>query len=190
MSNSNFNSILSQVKQKIESLNLKDKWLQVKQKIESLNLKDKWESFKLKLDQLPIPKWMLVIVTSVSVIVAIGTSVSKSPNNSVSNSSYNSVSNSSNNFDSRQNEQVDPEDKYDVMVDEFALKVDRLEDLILDMSDSDNPFVYVKQIETLGAECEKLHKKLKAAPLTSRQKLYVDEIYADLEDLIRRLTWN
>lgn len=158
MSNSNFNSILSQVKQKIESL----------------NLKDKWESFKLKLDQLPIPKWMLVIVTSVSVIVAIGSS----------------VSNSSNNFDSRQNELVDPEDKYDVMVDEFASKVDRLEDLILDMSDSDNPFAYTKQIETLGAECEKLHKELKAAPLTSRQKLYVDEVYADLEDLIRRLTWN
>ena len=58
------------------------------------------------------------------------------------------------------------------------------------MSDSDNPFAYVKQIETLAAECEKLHKKLKAAPLDSRQRLYVDQIYAELEDLIRRLTWN
>ena len=63
-------------------------------------------------------------------------------------------------------------------------------DLILDMSDSSNPFAYVKQIETLAAECEKLHKKLKAAPLDSRQRLYVDQIYAELEDLIRRLTWN
>ena len=176
MSNSNFKSILSQVKQKIESLNLKDKWLQVKQKIESLNLKDKWDKFKLKLDQLPIPKWLLVIITSISVIVAIASFGSKSPENKQ--------------YDSRKNEQYDPSDEYDVMVEEFALKVDRLEDLILDMSDSNNPFAYVKQIETLAAECEKLHKKLKAAPLDSRQRLYVDEIYAELEDLIRRLTWN
>lgn len=93
-------------------------------------------------------------------------------------------------FDSRKKEQYNPSDEYDVMVEEFALKVDRIEDLILDMSDSSNPFAYVKQIETLAAECEKLHKKLKAAPLDSRQRLYVNEIYADLEDLIRRLTWN
>ena len=87
-------------------------------------------------------------------------------------------------------EQYDPSDEYDVMVEEFALKVDRIEDLILDMSDSNNPFAYVKQIETLAAECEKLHKKLKAAPLDSRQRLYVNEIYAGLEDLVRKLTWN
>ena len=93
-------------------------------------------------------------------------------------------------FDSRKKGQYNPSDEYDVMVEEFALKVDRIEDLILDMSDSSNPFAYVKQIETLAAECEKLHKKLKAAPLDSRQRLYVNEIYADLEDLIRRLTWN
>lgn len=160
MSNTNFERILSQVKQKIKDL----------------NLKDKWDKFKLKLDQLPIPKWLLVIITFISVIVAIASFGSKSPENKQ--------------FDSRKNEQYDPSDEYDVMVEEFALKVDRLEDLILDMSDSDNPFAYTKQIETLGAECEKLHKKLKAAPLTSRQKLYVDEIYAELEDLIRRLTWN
>ena len=92
--------------------------------------------------------------------------------------------------DSRKNEQYDPTEEYDVMIEEFALKIDRLEDLILDASDSDHPFAYTKQIETLATECEQLHKKLKAAPLDSRQRLYVDEIYADLEDLIRRLTWN
>lgn len=149
-----------------------------------MNLKDKWDKFKLKLDQLPIPKWLLVIITFISVIVAIASFGSKSPENK----QFDSRKNEQN--DSRKNEQYDPSDEYDVMVEEFALKVDRLEDLILDMSDSDNPFAYTKQIETLGAECEKLHKKLKAAPLTSRQKLYVDEIYAELEDLIRRLTWN
>lgn len=92
--------------------------------------------------------------------------------------------------DSRRNEQYDPTEEYDVMIEEFALKIDRLEDLILDASDSDHPFAYTKQIETLATECEQLHKKLKAAPLDSRQRLYVDEIYADLEDLVRRLTWN
>ena len=92
--------------------------------------------------------------------------------------------------DSRKNEQYDPTEEYDVMIEEFALKIDRLEDLILDASDSDLPFAYTKQIETLATECEQLHKKLKAAPLDSRQRLYVNEIYADLEDLIRRLTWN
>lgn len=176
MSNINFERILSQVKQKIANLNLKDKWLQIKQKIKDMNLKDKWSKFKLKLDQIPIPKWLLVIITSISVVVAIASFVSKSPENKQ--------------IDSRKKEQYDPADEYDVMVEEFALKVDRLEDLILDMSDSSNPFAYVKQIETLAAECEKLHKKLKAAPLDSRQKLYVNEIYADLEDLVRRLTWN
>ena len=83
-----------------------------------------------------------------------------------------------------------PTEDYDVMIEEFALKIDRLEDLILDASDSEHPFAYTKQIETLATECEKLHKKLKAAPLDSRQRLYVNEIYADFEDLIRRLTWN
>lgn len=92
--------------------------------------------------------------------------------------------------DSRKNEQYDPTEEYDVMIEEFALKIDRLEDLLLDASDSDHPFAYTKQIETLATECEQLHKKLKAAPLDSRQRLYVDEIYADLEDLVRRLTWN
>ena len=160
----------------MSNINFKNFLSQVKQKIENLNLKDKWEKFKLKLDQLPIPKWLLVIITSISVVVTIASLVSKSPENKQ--------------FDSRKTEQYDPANEYDVMVDEFALKVDRLEDLILDMSDSDNPFAYVKQIETLAAECEKLHKKLKAAPLDSRQRLYVDQIYAELEDLVRRLTWN
>ena len=160
----------------MSNINFKDFQSQVKQKIENLNLKDKWGKFKLKLDQLPIPKWQLVIITSISVVVAIVSFVSKSPENKQ--------------FDSRKTEQYDPADEYDVMVDEFALKVDRLEDLILDMSDSNNPFAYVNQIETLAAECEKLHKKLKAAPLDSRQRLYVNQTYAELEDLVRRLTWN
>lgn len=160
------------------NINFENFLSQVKQEIENLNLKDKWEKFKLKLDQLPIPKWLLVIITSISVVVTIASFVSKSPENEQ--------------FDYRKTEQYDPADEYDVMVDEFALKVDRLENLILDMSDSDNVnrFAYVKQIETLAAECEKLHKKLKAAPLDSRQRLYVDQVYAELEDLIRRLTWN
>lgn len=70
MSNINFENFLSQVKQKIENL----------------NLKDKWGKFKLKLDQLPIPKWLLVIITSISVIVAIASFVSDSPNTNVSDS--------------------------------------------------------------------------------------------------------
>ena len=160
----------------MSNINFKIFLSQVKQKIENLNLKDKWGKFKLKLDQLPIPKWLLVIITSISVVVTIASFVYKSSENKQ--------------FDSRKTERYDPADEYDVMVEEFALKVDRIEDLILDMSNSDNPFAYVKQIETLAAECEKLHKKLKAAPLDSRQRLYVNEIYADLEDLIRRLTWN
>lgn len=92
--------------------------------------------------------------------------------------------------DSRKNEQYDPTEEYDVMIEEFALKVDRLEELILNASDSDLPFAYTKQIETLATECEQLHKKLKAAPLDSRQRVYVNEIYADLEDLVKRLTGN
>ena len=95
---------------------------------------------------------------------------------------------SNNSLKSKQIE--DNEDKYDVMLEEFALKVDRLMDLIYDMSDSDNPFAYTKQIETLAAECEKLEKNLNRAPLDSRQKLYKNEIKAELEDAIRRLTWN
>ena len=71
---------MSQIKQKIEAMNLKDKWTQLKQKVEAMNLKEKWSTFKLKLDQLPIPKWLLVIITFISVIVAIASLLSKSPN--------------------------------------------------------------------------------------------------------------
>ena len=89
-----------------------------------------------------------------------------------------------------ENKQSDSTDENDIMLEEFALKVDRIIDLIYDMKESDHPFMYTKQIETLAAECEKLEKKLNAASLSSRQKLYKDEIKADLEDAIRRLTWN
>ena len=89
-----------------------------------------------------------------------------------------------------ENKQSDPTDENDIMLEEFALKVDRIIDLIYDMKESDHPFMYTKQIETLAAECEKLEKKLNAASLSSRQKLYKDEIKAELEDAIRRLTWN
>ena len=89
-----------------------------------------------------------------------------------------------------ENKQSDLTDENDIMLEEFALKVDRIIDLIYDMKESDHPFMYTKQIETLAAECEKLEKKLNAASLTSRQKLYKDEIKAELEDAIRRLTWN
>lgn len=81
------------------------------------------------------------------------------------------------------------ENQYDVMLDEFASKVDRIIDLIYDMSESDNPFAYTRQIETLAAECEQLEKQLNAAPLTSSQKAYKDEIKAELEDTIRRLSY-
>ena len=170
----------------MSTINFKSVLSQVKQKIESLNLKDKWGKLKLKLDQLPIPKWLLVIITFISVIVAIASFGSKSSENK----QIDSKKIASFGTKKTENKQNDPTDEYDVMVEEFASKVDRIENLILDMSDSDNPFAYVKQIETLAAECEKLHKKLKAAPLDSRQRLYVNEVYAGLEDLIRRLTWN
>ena len=160
----------------MSNINIERILSQIKQKVKDMNLEDKWAKFKLKLDQIPIPKWLLVIITTISVIVTIASFVSRSPENEQ--------------FDSRKTEQYDSADEYDVMVEEFALKVDRLENLILDMTDSDNPFAYTKQIETLAAECEKLHKKLKAAPLDSRQRLYVDQIYAELKDLIRNLTWN
>ena len=181
MSNINFENIQSQIKQKIEDMNLKDKWARLKQTIEDLNLKDKWSKLKLKLDQLPIPKWQLVIITSVSVIVAIVSLVSKSSNNIAE---YDQV-------DARRNESREMiSDEYNVMLEEFAIKVERLAELIWDMKNSDNPFVYVKQVETLAAECEKLEKKLNAAPLNSRQKLYKNELKAKLEDYVRRLTWN
>lgn len=45
-----------------------------------MDLKDKWAKLKLKLDQVPIPKWLLVITTSISVIVAIASLVYDSPN--------------------------------------------------------------------------------------------------------------
>ena len=161
MSNINFERILSQIKQKIKDM----------------NLKDKWSKLKFKLDQIPIPKWMLVIITSISVVVAIASFASKSP-----------TSDSSDNF--VDSDQYDPSDQYDIILEEFALKADRLVDLILDASDSNHPFAYTKQIETLATECEKLEKQLNAAPLNKRQKLYKDEIKADVEDAIRRLTWN
>ncbi|MEE1070443.1 MAG: hypothetical protein U0K81_08250, partial [Paludibacteraceae bacterium] len=69
MANINFEKIMSQTKQTIENM----------------NLKDKWSKFKLTLDQIPIPKWMLVIMTFVSVVVAIASFVSKSPNDIVEN---------------------------------------------------------------------------------------------------------
>ena len=53
---------------------------EIKQKIENLDLKDKWAKLKLKLDQIPIPKWLLVIITTISVIVAIASLVSDGPN--------------------------------------------------------------------------------------------------------------
>ena len=87
MANINFEKIISQIKQKIENMNLKDKWYRVKQAIENMNLKDKWSKFKLTLDQIPIPKWMLVIMTFVSVVVAIASFVSKSP----TSKSYNNI---------------------------------------------------------------------------------------------------
>jgi hypothetical protein len=161
MANINFEKIMSQLKQTIENL----------------NLKDKWSKLKFKLDQIPIPKWMLVIITSISVVVAIASFASKTP-----------TSDSPDNF--VDSDQYDPSDQYDIILEEFALKADRLVDLIIDASDSNHPFAYTKQIETLATECEKLEKKLNAAPLNKRQKLYKDEIKAEVEDAIRRLTWN
>lgn len=52
----------------------------LKQKIEDLNLKEKWSNFTLKLDQIPVPKWVLVIITFVSVVVAIVSLVSGGSN--------------------------------------------------------------------------------------------------------------
>lgn len=169
---------MSQLKQKIEDMNLKEKCSQVKQKIEDMNLKEKWSTFTLKLDQLPIPKWLLIIITSISVIVAIVALVPKSSTD-IEEGQY-----------TMENFQSDPSEEYDVMLEEFALKAERLLDLVYDMKNSDNPFMYTKQVETLATECQKLERKLSSAPLNSRQKLYKDEIKAELEDAIRRLTWN
>ncbi|MBR4870902.1 MAG: hypothetical protein IKU96_01885 [Alistipes sp.] len=177
MSNINFERIMSQIKQKIEAMNLKDKWAQLKQKIEDMNLKDKWSTFKLKLDQLPIPKWLLIIITFISVIVAIVSLVSKGSNN-IEDGVY-IVEN-----------EYDPSEEYNEIVEEYALKASRLIDLLYDIKHSDNPFAYTKQIETTAAECVKLKGKLDSAPLNSRQRMYVDEIEGELEDEMRRLQWN
>ena len=75
------------------------------------------------------------------------------------------------------------------MLDEYALKIDRLIGLIYDAKDTNDafaPFEYANKIEKLAKEIEKLAKQLQAAPLDSRQKLYKEEIEAELEDA---LTW-
>jgi hypothetical protein len=59
---------------------------QMKQKVEDLNLKEKWSKFTLKLDQIPVPKWVLVIITFVSVVVAIVSLVSGGSNTNDSTS--------------------------------------------------------------------------------------------------------
>jgi hypothetical protein len=59
---------------------------ELKQKIEDLNLKEKWSKFTLKLDQIPVPKWVLVIITFVSVVVAIVSLVSGGSNTNDSTS--------------------------------------------------------------------------------------------------------
>ena len=58
----------------------------LKQKIEDLNLKEKWSKFTLKLDQIPVPKWVLVIITFVSVVVAIVSLVSGGSNTNTNDS--------------------------------------------------------------------------------------------------------
>ena len=169
---------------------------QVKQKIENLNLKDKWSKFKLALDQIPVPKWLLVVITSISLVVTVVSFTSddsknvKENNLVVTNRQYNSNRQHNSNQQNNSKAQSDAADEYDVMLDEFMLKVERLKVLIYDAIDSDHPFAYTKQIETLAAECEKLEKQLNSAPLDSYQKLYKNEIKADLEDTLRRLTWN
>ena len=170
----------SQVKQTIEKMNLKEKWSKVKQTIEEMNLKEKWSKFKLFLDQIPIPKWMLVIMTSISVIVAIVSFASMSP----TSESYNDIVESN---------QHDPSNQYDIMLDEYAMKVDRLIDLIDDARNSNDalaPLAYASKIENVAKEAEKLAKKLKAAPLNKRQKLYKEEIEAELEDALRWFQYN
>ena len=164
---------------------------QTKQKIADLNLKDKWSKFKLTLDQIPVPKWLLVIITSISLVVAVVAFASGGSDN-VKGGRPVVVRNGQHSSNGQYNPKAksDAADEYDVMLDEFASKVDRLMGLIYDMSDSDNPFAYTKQIETLAAECEKLEKKLNNAPLDADQKLYKNEVKGELEDAIRRLTWN
>lgn len=164
---------------------------QTKQKIADLNLKDKWSTFKLTLDQIPVPKWLLVIITSISLVVAVVAFASGGSDN-VKGGRPVVVRNGQHSSNGQYNPKAesDAADEYDVMLDEFASNVDRLMGLIYDMSDSDNPFAYTKQIETLAAECEKLEKKLNNAPLDADQKLYKNEVKGELEDAIRRLTWN
>ena len=164
---------------------------QTKQKIANLNLKDKWSKIQLTLDQIPVPKWLLVIITSISLVVAVVAFASGGSDN-VKGGRPVVVRNGQHSSNGQYNPKAesDAADEYDVMLDEFASKVDRLMGLIYDMSDSDNPFAYTKQIETLAAECEKLEKKLNNAPLDADQKLYKNEVKGELEDAIRRLTWN
>lgn len=163
---------------------------QIKQKIANLNLKDKWSKFKLALDQIPVPKWLLVIITSISLVVAVVAFASGGSENVKGGRPI--VKSGQHHSKGQYNPKAESNasDEYDVMLDEFASKVDRIMGLIYDMSESDNPFAYTKQIETLAAECEKLEKKLNKAPLDSQQKLYKNEIKGELEDAIRRLTWN
>ena len=167
------------------NINLEKNISQIKQKIENMNLKDKWSKIKLTLDQIPIPKWMLVIMTFVSVVVAIASFVSKSP----TSKSYNNI------VENKQSASADKDDddKYDLMLDEYALKIDRLIGLIYDAKDTNDafaPFEYANKIEKLAKEVEKLAKQLQAAPLDSRQKLYKEEIEAELEDALRWFKYN
>jgi hypothetical protein len=165
----------------MEKINVEKIISQIKQTIEEMNLKDKWSTFKLKLDQIPIPKWMLVIITSVSVVVAIASFASKSHNNNVENQRFAHTDD----YDA---------DKYDTMLEEYASKSYRLIGLIEDMRmnshDAFAPFEYANKIEKLAKEVEKLALKLQNAPLNSRQKLYKDEIEADLEDAMRWFKYN
>ena len=79
------------------------------------------------------------------------------------------------------------------MLDEYAFKIDRLIGLIYDAKDTNDalaPFEYANKIEKLAKEVEKLAKQLQAAPLDSRQKLYKEEIEAELEDALRWFKYN
>ena len=141
-----------------------------------MNLKDKWSKFKLKLDNLPISKWLLVIITFISVVVAIASFVSKRPNNEQ--------------YSTEESTQED----YGVMLTEYEMKANRLIRLIRDARKASKdvfaPFDYANQIQALAAECEKLGRSLNDAPLNSRQKLYKEQTEAKLEDALRRFKWN
>ena len=64
---------------------------QMKKKVEDLNLKEKWSKFTLKLDQIPVPKWVLVIITFISVVVAIVSLVSDGSNTATTNTTTNNT---------------------------------------------------------------------------------------------------